>query len=78
MKSFLLKGRGVGLDNLLMSFPILGISSYLLCKSKNALHMWRVKQGCLKIVARSSGCLAMADRDGNSTSLPQEPEFNFL
>ena len=74
----MLEGTGVGLDNLLKSFLILGISSYLLCKSENALNLWRVRQGCLKIDARSSGCLATANIDGNSTSLPQESESNFL
>lgn len=60
------------------SFLILGTSSYLLCKSENALLLWRVKQGCLKIDAGSTGCLATADKDGKATSLSQEPESNFL
>lgn len=68
----------VGLDNLLKSFLILGTNSYLLCKSENALLLWRVKQGCLKIDAGSTGCLATADKDGKATSLSQEPESNFL
>lgn len=39
--------------------------------------MERDKQGCLEIDARASGCLATADRDGDSPPLPQEPESNF-